>query len=148
MTTPTPHRYGLYRSKSRLRAECAALPKHELGALLRADVPITETYEEGLLFFSGDTTIELLRGRWAEILPKYKHVIHECTFLGPPGDELDESTRRKGHTHYAQLHPFICAYPDTTFICVHFSLRYSKDDVLAFFSEQYGGVPKNVVLWI
>ena len=140
--------YGLYRAKSRLRAEYAALPKHELGALLRDDVAITETYEEGLLFFSGDTTIELLRGRWAEILPKYKHVIHECTFLGPPGDELDESTRRKGHTHYAQLHPFICAYPDTTFICVHFSLRYSKDDVLAFFSEQYGGVPKNVVLWI
>ena len=48
---------------------------------------------ERLRFFSGDTTSELLRGRWAEILPKYKHVIHECTFLGPPGDELDESTR-------------------------------------------------------
>jgi len=140
--------YGIYRAKSRLKPELASLPKHELGALLRADVNITEQYSEGLVFFSGDTTIDLLRKRHTEILPKYGYVIHECTFLGPPTDQLDAATRRKGHTHYAQLHPFICAFPDTTFICVHWSLRYSKEDILAFFSQQYGGVPKNVVLWV
>lgn len=140
--------YGLYRAKSRLKPEFATLPKNELGALLRDDVPITESYNEGIIFFGGDTTIELLRGRHREILPKYKHIIHECTFLGLPSDELDTDTRLKGHTHYAQLHPFICAFPETTFICVHWSLRYSKDDILAFFSDQYGGVPRNVVLWV
>ena len=86
--------------------------------------------------------------RHAEILPKYKYMIHEVTFFGPPSDQLDESSRRKGHTHYAQLHPFICAFPETTFICVHWSLRYSKEDILGFFSTQYGGVPNNVVLWV
>ena len=45
-------------------------------------------------------------------------------------------------------HPFICAFPDTTFVCVHWSLRYSRDDILGFFAEQYGGVPNNVVLWV
>lgn len=55
------------------------------------------------LFFSGDTTIELLRSRHAEILPKYSTIIHEVTFLGPPTERLDEATRRKGHTHYAQV---------------------------------------------
>lgn len=140
--------YGLYRSKSRLKPEYAALPKHELGALLRGDVNITETYEEGVLFFSGDTTIDLLRGRHSQILPKYKCVIHECTFFGAPTEDLELATRRKGHTHYAQLHPFICAFPDTTFVCVHWSLRYSRDDILGFFAEQYGGVPNNVVLWV
>ena len=55
--------YGLYRAKSRLRPEYAGLPKHELGALLRNDVEITESYSEGLVWFSGDTTIELLRER-------------------------------------------------------------------------------------
>jgi len=140
--------YGIYRAKARLKPEYAALPKHELGGLLRRDVPITEPYREGLLFYSGDTTIELLRTRHAEILPLYRVLIHEVTFFGAPSDALDQSAQRKGHTHYAQLHPFICAFPQTTFICVHWSLRYSKDDILAFFRDQYGGVPSNVVLWV
>ena len=140
--------YGVSRCKTRLRREFAQLPKHALGELLRADVQITEPTKEGLLFYSGDTTIALLRDRHAEILPKYAVVIHECTFLGEGSDELDEATSRKGHTHYAQLHPFICAHPTTTFILVHWSLRYSKEDLTNFFHTQYGGVPHNVVLWI
>jgi len=140
--------YGVYRRKTRLCAEFSRLPKSELGALLRDDVVITEPYDEGVVFFSGDTRIDLLRERHAEILPKYSRVIHEVTFLGPPSIELEESTRRKGHTHYAQLHPFVLAFPETTFVCVHWSLRYSRSDVLAFFEDQYGGVPNNVVLWI
>jgi len=140
--------YGVYRSKTRLKSEFSGLPKSELGALLRSDVQITEAVSEGVIFYSGDTTIELLRSCHLKILPKYKYVIHECTFLGLPSSELDRTTRRKGHTHYAQLHPFICAFPETTFICVHFSLKYLKADIVEFFKSQYGGVPRNVVLWI
>lgn len=148
--------YGLYRSKSRLKPKYANLPKSELGALLRNsnnDITLTENYSEGIIFYTGDTTIRLLRERYEEILGptskyNYKYMIHEVTFLGMPSRELDESTERKGHTHYAQLHPWVCAFPETTFICVHWSLRYSKEDILAFFEEQYGGVPKNVVLWV
>lgn len=143
--------YGIYRSKNRLKQEYAHLPKNELGALLRNSnntISITETYTEGLLFYTGDTTIKLLRERWKEILPKYKYIIHEVTFLGMPSSKMDASSQLKGHTHYAQLHPWISAFPETTFICVHWSLRYSKKDILNFFEEQYGGVPKNVVLWV
>eukprot|EP00535_Pseudo-nitzschia_heimii_P005639 CAMPEP_0197191514 /NCGR_PEP_ID=MMETSP1423-20130617/23543_1 /TAXON_ID=476441 /ORGANISM="Pseudo-nitzschia heimii, Strain UNC1101" /LENGTH=611 /DNA_ID=CAMNT_0042644173 /DNA_START=75 /DNA_END=1911 /DNA_ORIENTATION=+ len=140
--------YGLYRCKTRLKDEYTALPKSELGALIRKDIQITESYQQGLLFYTGDTTIDLLRDRHEEILPKYKHIIHEVTFLGQPSSKLDDSTRKKGHTHYSQLHPWICAFPDTTFVCVHWSLKYSRQDVIEFFDQQYGGVPKNVVLWI
>ena len=144
--------YGLYRAKSRLRPEYAQLPKSELGRLLRdkaVDVEtIKEPYNEGVVFYTGDTTIDLLRGRWSEIFPKYRHIIHEVTFFGEATNALDEVSREKGHTHYAQLHPFVLAYPGTTFICVHWSLRYSKDGILDFFRDQYGGVPSNVVLWV
>ena len=140
--------YGLYQVKTRLKEEYASLPKSELGALIQKDVQITETYQQGLVFYTGDTTINLLRNRHEDILPKYKHIIHEVTFLGQPSSEFDESTFRKGHTHYSQLHPWICAFPETTFVCVHWSLKYSRTEVLEFFEEQYGGVPKNVVLWI
>ena len=61
----------------------------ELGAILRSkrdgagdEVSITESYDEGILFYTGDTTITLLRERWRSILPKYKFIIHEVTFLG------------------------------------------------------------------
>jgi ribonuclease Z len=176
--------YGVFRQKQRLKEEYAGMNNSELGAILRAkretgaeDVSITENYDEGVLFYTGDTTITLLRERWKSILPKYKYVIHEVTFLGefctsslvvlsffcwfqallilsiqlklgPPSSELDSNVRNKGHTHYAQLHPWILAFPDTTFICVHWSLRYGKQDVLDFFDRNYGGVPKNVVLWL
>ena len=140
--------YGLFRRKSRLKAEYQGLDKRSLGALVREDVQITEPYDQGVLFFSGDTTIDLLRERHQEILPKYETVIHEVTFLGEPSEDLDAATRKKGHTHYAQLHPWIAAFPRTTFVLVHWSLRYSKEEVLAFFDKSYGGVPKNVVLWI
>jgi ribonuclease Z len=140
--------YGLYRSKNRLKEEFQSLPKSELGKLIQSDVKITESYNEGLLFYTGDTTIDLLRNRWEEILPKYRHIIHEVTFLGQPSSDLDDSTKRKGHTHYSLLHPWILAFPQVTFICVHWSLRYSREDVLDYFETNYGGVPKNVVLWI
>lgn len=143
--------YGIYRQKTRLKKEYASLPKNELGELFRnknSNITITESYKEELIFYTGDTKIELLRTRYKEILPLYKYIIHEVTFLGEPSTTLDMSAEKKGHTHYAQLHPWICAFPETTFICVHWSLRYSRQDVLNFFNDQYGGVPKNVVLWV
>ena len=75
-------------------------------------------------------------------------MIHECTFLGPPSAKLDEYAKTRGHTHYAQLHKFICSAPETIFVLVHWSIRYSREDVMDFFDENYGGVPRNVVLWI
>mmetsp|Transcript_26506 Transcript_26506/g.63589 ORF Transcript_26506/g.63589 Transcript_26506/m.63589 type:complete len:590 (+) Transcript_26506:45-1814(+) len=147
--------YGIFRQKQRLKEAYLGMSKSELGALLRTkrisgseELTITESYDEGILFYTGDTKIDLLRLRWREICPRYRYIIHEVTFLGPPSSDLDSSTQAKGHTHYAQLHPWICAFPKTTFICVHWSLRYDREEVLDFFRENYGGVPKNVVLWL
>ena len=150
--------YGVFRQKQRLKPEFQEMSKSEIGAFLREkrasgsneeeNLSITESYDEGVIFYTGDTTITLLRERWKEILPKYKYIIHEVTFLGPPSSDLDASVRAKGHTHYAQLHPWILAFPQTTFICVHWSLRYSKEEILNWFEKNYNGVPKNVVLWL
>jgi len=150
--------YGVFRQKQRLKPEFQEMSKSEIGAFLREkraggsngeeDLSITESYDEGVIFYTGDTTITLLRERWEEILPNYRVIIHEVTFLGPPSSDLDASVRAKGHTHYAQLHPWILAFPQTTFICVHWSLRYSKEEILNWFDKNYNGVPKNVVLWL
>ncbi|KAL3795539.1 hypothetical protein HJC23_009252 [Cyclotella cryptica] len=95
--------YGIFRQKQRLKKEYQGMSNSELGVLLRAkrqaggevmneeDFQISENYDEGVLFYTGDTTISLLRERWRGILPKYKYIIHEVTFLGPPSSELDDS---------------------------------------------------------
>ena len=140
--------YGLFRIGKRLKPEYAD-QQHRIGELMKEnpELEVSETYKERTLFYSGDATIELLQARTPDIL-QYRYVIHECTFLGPPSAELDEYARTRGHTHYAQLHKFICSAPDTIFVLVHWSIRYSREDVTNFFDEQYGGVPRNVVLWI
>lgn len=140
--------YGLFRTGKRLKPEFAD-QQHRIGELMKAEpsLQVSETFKERTLFYSGDATIELLEARASEIL-QYSYVIHECTFLGKPSTELDEYAKKRGHTHYAQLHKFICSAPDTVFVLVHWSIRYSREDVVAFFEEQYGGVPRNVVLWI
>jgi ribonuclease Z len=148
--------YGIFTQKQRLKEEYRRMSKSELGSLLRSkrevdggdELSLTESYDEGLIFYTGDTQITLLRERWREICRKYKYIIHEVTFLGPPSSELDSAVAGKGHTHYAQLHPWILAFPNTIFICAHFSLRYDKNLILDFFDKNYGGVPKNIVLWL
>ena len=140
--------YGLFRTTKRLKPEFAD-QQHRIGELMRADptLEVSEEVRERALFYSGDTTIALLEAR-AEAILQYRYVIHECTFLGPPSAEADEYASSRGHTHYAQLHKYICMAPATVWILVHWSIRYSREDVVEFFESQYGGVPRNVVLWI
>ncbi|KAJ8604099.1 hypothetical protein CTAYLR_001754 [Chrysophaeum taylorii] len=137
--------YGLYERRKRLDpAYAGADPEF----IKRNREQITHYYEDGLLFYSGDTTIGMLETNELEILGEFRYVVHECTFLGIRPDDDDQRAAATGHTHYAQLHPFICRHPNTTFILVHFSTRYSKEDVLNFFDSNYAGRPSNVVLWL
>ena len=121
--------YGIFREKQRLKEEYQGMSKSEIGAVLRTKrVSITESYDEGILCYTGDTTIQLLRQRWKEICPKYRYIIHEVTFLGIPSSTLDNSSRAKGHTHYAQIHTWICAFPKTTFVLVHWVMaEYGRE---------------------
>ena len=140
--------FGIFRNVKKLKPQYAD-QADRIGDLMRQQpgLQVSELVQERMLFYSGDTTIDLLRERAEEILP-YPYIIHEVTFLGPPSAELDEYARKRGHTHYAQIHPFIAKAPHSIFILVHWSIRYSRQDVETFFEEQYGGVPRNVVLWV
>jgi len=140
--------YGIFRKKRKLKPEYAE-QRHRIGDLLKEqpDLEVTMTVREHLLFYSGDTTIGLLEKYGDDVL-RYQYIIHECTFCGPPSEELNQHAEERGHTHYAELHKFICSAPNTIFVLVHWSLKYSREDVENFFEDQYGGVPRNVVLWI
>ena len=72
-------------------------------------------------------------------------VITECSFLYPMHEAQGQKTM---HTTWADLEPVVRRHLETTFVLIHFSLRYSDGDVRAFFRDMEGGCPGNVVVWL
>ncbi|AQZ62167.1 Metal-dependent hydrolases of the beta-lactamase superfamily III [[Actinomadura] parvosata subsp. kistnae] len=94
-----------------------------------------------LFAYLGDTHVSVFeRSPW---LFDYPVVITECTFLD---DAELERANRVGHTVWSRLKPVVEAHPRTLFVLVHFSLRYSDQEVLDFFRGA-GARPGNVVVW-
>jgi ribonuclease Z len=139
--------YCFSEHKTRLKPEFERL-KVELGhkelgarlAQLRKDgVEINEAFEQPMFAFVGDTDARVFeRTPW---LFDYPVIITECTYLD---DQERERAARVGHTLWSDLRPVIVAHPETVFVLIHFSLRYSDAEVLAFFERE--ALP-NVVVW-
>eukprot|EP00295_Goniomonas_pacifica_P004802 CAMPEP_0175833044 /NCGR_PEP_ID=MMETSP0107_2-20121207/15306_1 /TAXON_ID=195067 ORGANISM="Goniomonas pacifica, Strain CCMP1869" /NCGR_SAMPLE_ID=MMETSP0107_2 /ASSEMBLY_ACC=CAM_ASM_000203 /LENGTH=174 /DNA_ID=CAMNT_0017146159 /DNA_START=10 /DNA_END=535 /DNA_ORIENTATION=+ len=73
-------------------------------------------------------------------------IITECSFLSP---EEEEKAHKDGHTHWRGLEPVVRSHPNTLWVLIHFSLRYSDKYVIEFFREEevkHGPLP-NVMLW-
>jgi len=98
-----------------------------------------------LFAFLGDTHVNVFeRNPW---LFDYPVVITECTFLDDA--ELDRANR-VGHTVWSRLRPVVEAHPQTLFVLIHFSLRYSDQEILSFFrrEQEENPRPDNVLLWV
>ena len=91
-----------------------------------------------ILFFSGDTNKNVLTK-----LPfgEFKYFIIESTFIA---EEHLECLQNKEHLHYNNLEPYFKNYPDTTFILIHFSQKYTKKHLDEFKSKNKF---KNVVFF-
>jgi len=77
-----------------------------------------------------------------EIL-NYPVIVIECTFLF---DHVQQAVQ-SDHSHWSQLEPYVQSHPNTTFILIHFSLRYKSDEIEKFFDSLPNGRPKNVIPW-
>ncbi|MEV0384886.1 MBL fold metallo-hydrolase [Nonomuraea sp. NPDC050643] len=121
----------------------ATLDGAEFGRLIagerRRGNTVDRQVRRPLFAYLGDTHASALE-RDPE-LSGYPVIITECTYLDDA--ELDRA-QRVGHTVWSRLRPFVEAHPDTLFVLTHFSLRYSDQEVLAFFEKE--GVP-NVLVW-
>jgi ribonuclease Z len=120
----------------------------ELGPLLsqkrKAGIEVEEEVLAPLFAFLGDTDARVFeQNPW---LFEYPVIITECTYLE---DQERERAERNGHTLWSQLRPVVEAHPNTIFVLIHFSLRYSDAEVLAFFQQEAarGAGLQNVVLW-
>mmetsp|Transcript_77440 Transcript_77440/g.173325 ORF Transcript_77440/g.173325 Transcript_77440/m.173325 type:complete len:477 (-) Transcript_77440:197-1627(-) len=77
-------------------------------------------------------------------------VVVECSFLGAAGMTEEESEAEailRGHLSWSQLRPVVLANPQTTFVLVHFSERYTDGDIREHFLAD-SSTPRNIVLWL
>ncbi|KAL2255162.1 hypothetical protein VTK26DRAFT_3946 [Humicola hyalothermophila] len=76
-------------------------------------------------------------------------VVTECSFLHEAHRAQADRTR---HTAWADLEPVVRRWPGTVFVLTHFSLRYSDEEVRAFFrgvaAGSGQGALRNVVVWV
>jgi ribonuclease Z len=130
--------YGLSETRDKLKEEYKLLDKVELSELKKT-VTITEELNFPILFFCGDMNYTSLK-----VLPYngYPYMIIECTFF----DHANLiHARCKKHLHITDLVPYFTKYPNTIFILIHFSCKYTKSQIKDY-QRQY--TFPNVIYWI
>jgi ribonuclease Z len=131
--------FGLSKRVKRLLPEFQNKTGQELGQLRKLGTTLDEYITVPMILYLGDTDIRVMSDPRIFTFPI---VIVECTFLHV--DELERATMTQ-HIHYRHLAPYLLQYPEVTFILIHFSLRYTEEEIHTFFKDQNH---QNVILWI
>ena len=136
--------YGFSEVRRKLRPEFHGLSQEALNTIkMRKDengneIDISHDVEYPLFCFMGDTNERALYCVENDIiinnpvLEKYQTIIIECTFLDP---EHYEHAKKDRHMHWSKLEPYVRSHPETRFILIHFSTRYSNDYIEKFFEK-------------
>jgi len=130
--------YSIFRlQKFSLKEEYRGLPGTQIRDLRKQGVEINEVKEEPLICFMGDTTHEVFETH-PEILKLHKLIVIECSFIDEKDVERAQFTK---HMHWFDLKPYVEANPDTIFVLIHFSLKYSSLRIRQFFCKEQETLP-------
>ena len=97
----------------------------------KGDSEVCDVIIEPRIAIMGDTTYRVFAMN--PTLLEFPVIVVECTFLE---DGQEETALGAYHMHWNHLKPIILEHPNTAFILTHFSLRYSDEFILDFFSKQ------------
>ena len=120
--------YGIYERRNKLRPDLQGASKEQIMAAKREN-SITVPVNVPILAYLCDTTIEVLRGPNAKEILTFPHIMIECTFLY---DEAPDAS----HIRWSELKPYVVANPQTTFVLIHFSFRYTDEEIREFFQKE------------
>jgi len=132
--------YYFYEKRTKLKEEYRAMSGAEIGKLRKSGVDVSEHVDFPLFAYLGDTTTEVFEKN-PDVF-SFPVIITECTFLG---ESYAEEAVSRGHTCWTTLFPYVQKNPQITFVLIHFSLRYSNNEILKFF-ESFN--LKNIVVWV
>lgn len=127
----------------RLKPAYANTPGAELKALRQSGVQLTSPHTVPVFAFLGDTTAKTLADEPSWLRDGIPVVITECSFLHE--EHRAQATKTK-HTLWSDLEKVVRRWPRTTFVLMHFSMRYSDREVTAFFRD-LPDCPPNIVVW-
>lgn len=125
------------------------LPKYyhfsgpQLRDLRQSGVEITASVSTPMFAFLGDTTAATLAAEPSWLRDGIPVVITECSFLYEEHRKQAEKTK---HTHWSDLEKVIRKWPETTFVLMHFSMRYTDRAICEFF-RGLEDPPTNIVVW-
>lgn len=123
--------YGLQNTKTKLKKEFMNLPKNELIIIKKQNICITEEVTNNVLAYLTDTTHKIFENQ--EIMT-YPYIMVECTFLQDTEKEMQLADIAH-HMHWNNLYPIIKSHPENKFILIHFSNRYSDEELKNFASN-------------
>ena len=125
--------YGISTKKQYLKEEYFELKGNAkaLVDLKKKGIEITQTIYEPNIAFVWDTTINVFKSNPGIL--KYHVIMIECTFLYD--DDYEQSLKKK-HIHWRSLKPYVIGNPHIIFVLIHFSLRYTEPDIIAFFKKE------------
>lgn len=123
--------YSIFQKRETLKDEFGSLPGKEIGRLKKEGVCISDSVEEPLVCFMGDTTVQAFHNH-PEILEQHERIVIECSFIM---DEDIERAATTTHMHWNDLRPIVEANPSTMFFLTHFSLKYSSLAIRQFFCQ-------------
>lgn len=128
----------------RLKPEYGSIPGQELKKLRQSGVEITAPHTTPIFAFLGDTTAATLASDPIWLQEGIPVVITECSFLYE--EHKDQAVKTK-HTYWPDLEKVVRRWPKTTFVVMHFSLRYSDEEIRRFFTDM-PDPPTNIVIWV
>ncbi|KAL5606467.1 hypothetical protein BROUX41_002874 [Berkeleyomyces rouxiae] len=135
--------YVFSQINNKLKPEYVGLKGTEIKKLRQSGVEITAPVKANIFAFCGDTTTKPLEAEPQWLKDGIPVVIVECSFLYP---EHIAQARKTKHVYWGDIEPIIRKWAKTTFVLMHFSLRYSDKEIRDFF---YGmeDAPANMVVW-
>lgn len=124
-TFPTFHRvpsqgYTVFERKKRLKPEFKDLEPAELGRLRREGNTLEETFDEALVSFTGDTTIEFLDH---PDVRRSRVIVMEVTYWDDK--KTVENARTWGHIHLNEVLPKLESLKCERLVLIHASARYT-----------------------
>jgi ribonuclease Z len=129
--------YGVCQRRKKLNPLFYGKSGKDLKILKKGGVDINIYINEKLVVYVLDTNINCFNTS-PELL-QYKNVMVECTFF------KDETSDH--HIHWSQLKIIVMNNPNTNFILIHFSMRYTWDEIDKFFANEKEIYP-NIMPWM
>lgn len=134
--------YMFYEKRGKLKEEFQGKSGKEIGELRKQGIEVSEEVKIPKFVFLGDTTWRVFDS--VELF-EFPVVIVECTFLFK---EHESAAEPSGHMNWSKIKEFSEKYPKTTFVLIHWSMRYKVEEIQKFFNEIPGGCPPNIYPWI